>query len=91
MAIMKKAKELRIASVQNCQSCHTDKMPKKGAAAVNEMGTWLVDQKKVRKAKEEGAMADPPRRLKWIGPTEFAWGRMEPSISAIPTITACGG
>ena len=52
MAMMKKAKELKIASVQNCQSCHTDKMPKKGAAAVNEMGKWLVDQKKARKAKE---------------------------------------
>jgi mono/diheme cytochrome c family protein len=52
MAMMKKAKELKIASVQNCQSCHTDKMPKKGAAAVNDMGKWLVDQKKARKAKE---------------------------------------
>ena len=52
MAMQKKAKELKIASVQNCQSCHTDKMPKKGAAAVNEMGKWLVDQKKARKAKE---------------------------------------
>ena len=52
MAIQKKAKELKIASVQNCQSCHTDKVPKKGAAAVNEMGEWLVDQKKARKAKE---------------------------------------
>jgi len=52
MAMQKKAKELTIASVQNCQSCHTAKVPKKGAAAVNEMGKWLVDQKKVRKAKE---------------------------------------
>lgn len=52
MAMQKKAKELKIASVQNCQSCHTDKMPKKGAAAVNEMGKWLADEKKARKAKE---------------------------------------
>ena len=52
MAMQKKAKELKIASVQSCQSCHTDKMPKKGAATVNEMGKWLVDQKKERKAKE---------------------------------------
>jgi mono/diheme cytochrome c family protein len=52
MPMMKKAKELKIASAQTCQSCHTDKMPKKGAAAVNEMGKWLVDQKKARKAKE---------------------------------------
>lgn len=52
MAMQKKAKELKLAAVQNCQSCHADKMPKKGAAAVNEMGKWLVDQKKARKAKE---------------------------------------
>jgi hypothetical protein len=52
MAMMKKAKELKIASVTNCQSCHTDKMPKKGAAAVNAMGKYLVDQKAAKKAKE---------------------------------------
>ena len=52
MAMQKKAKELGIASVQGCQSCHTDKLPKKGAAKVNEMGQWLVDQKEARKAKE---------------------------------------
>jgi mono/diheme cytochrome c family protein len=51
MAMLKKAKELKIASVQNCQSCHVDKVPKKGAAAANEMGTWLIGQKKERKAK----------------------------------------
>jgi hypothetical protein len=52
MAMQKKAKELKIASVVNCQSCHTDKVPKKGAAAVNAMGKWLVDQKAAKKAKE---------------------------------------
>ena len=52
MAMQKKAKELKIESVVNCQSCHTDKVPKKGAAAVNAMGKWLVDQKAARKAKE---------------------------------------
>ena len=52
MPMQKKAKELKIESVQNCASCHTDKMPKKGAAGVNEMGKWLVDQKAARKAAE---------------------------------------
>lgn len=53
MAMQKKAKELKIAGVVNCQSCHTDKMPKKGAAAVNDaMGKWLMDQKAAKKAKE---------------------------------------
>lgn len=52
MAMMKKAKELKIASVTSCQSCHTDKMPKKGASAVNDMGKWLVAQKEAKKAKE---------------------------------------
>src|SRR5512141_2507308 len=35
MALQKKAKDLKLAAVQNCQSCHVDKMPKKGAFAVN--------------------------------------------------------
>jgi mono/diheme cytochrome c family protein len=52
MAMQKKAKELKIELVANCQSCHTDKVPKKGSAAVNAMGKWLVDQKAARKAKE---------------------------------------
>jgi hypothetical protein len=51
MAMMKKARELKIASVQSCQSCHVDKIPKKGAASLNAMGKWLMDQKAARKAK----------------------------------------
>lgn len=50
LAMQKKAKELGIASVTGCQSCHVDKLPKKGGAKVNEMGQWLVDQKAARKA-----------------------------------------
>jgi mono/diheme cytochrome c family protein len=52
MALQKKAKDLKLAAVQNCQSCHVDKMPKKGASAVNDMGKWLVEQKAAKKAKE---------------------------------------
>jgi hypothetical protein len=52
LPLQKKAKELGLASVQNCQSCHVEKMPKKGAEALNPMGQWLVDQKGIRKAKE---------------------------------------
>lgn len=52
MPMQKKAKELGIASVQNCQSCHTDKLPKKGASALSERGKWLVAEKDKRKAKE---------------------------------------
>ena len=50
--MQKKAKELGITSVQNCQSCHADKLPKKDSFKVNEMGQWLVDQKEAKKAKE---------------------------------------
>jgi hypothetical protein len=50
--MQKKAKELGLTVVQNCQSCHVEKMPKKDTAAVNEMGQWLIDQKQARKAKE---------------------------------------
>jgi hypothetical protein len=52
LPLQKKAKELGIASVQSCQSCHVDKMPKKDAATLGAMGQWLVDQKAARKAKE---------------------------------------
>ena len=52
LPLQKKARELGISSVQSCQSCHVEKMPKKDSAKVNEMGQWLVDQKAARKAKE---------------------------------------
>ena len=52
LAYQKKAKELGITCVQNCQSCHVDKLPKKGASKANERGQWLIDQKEKRKVKE---------------------------------------
>lgn len=52
LPLQNKAKELGIQSVQNCQSCHVDKMPKKESAKLSAMGQWLVDQKAPRKAKE---------------------------------------
>lgn len=52
LPLQKKAKELGIASVQSCQSCHVDKLPKKDDVKLNAMGQWLVDQKAARKAKE---------------------------------------
>ena len=52
LPMQKKAKDLGITGVQNCQSCHVDKLPKKEAHKFNERGQWLVDQKEKRKAKE---------------------------------------
>ena len=52
MAMQKKAKELGIAGVQNCQSCHAEKLPKKGASTLNDRGKWLMAEKDKRKAKE---------------------------------------
>jgi hypothetical protein len=52
MPMAKKAKELGITSVTNCQSCHVDKLPKKDAHKVNERGQWLLDQKAKKNAKE---------------------------------------
>jgi hypothetical protein len=52
MPMVKKAKELGITSVTNCQSCHVDKLPKKDAHKVNERGQWLLDQKAKKSAKE---------------------------------------
>jgi mono/diheme cytochrome c family protein len=53
MGTIKKAKELGITSVTNCQSCHIDKLPKKGETPhLNDQGKWLQEQKTSRKAKE---------------------------------------
>ena len=53
LPIQKKAKELGFTSVTNCQSCHVEKLPKKGAVTHNERGKWLVDEKAKRKATKE--------------------------------------
>ena len=51
LAMQKKAKELGYAAT-NCQYCHLDKLPKKDAAAPNDRGKWLREEKEKRKAKE---------------------------------------
>jgi mono/diheme cytochrome c family protein len=51
LEIRKKAKDLGFP-VENCQYCHQDKLPKKGASAPNERGTWLRAEKEKRHAKE---------------------------------------
>ena len=50
--MQKKAKAAGITSVQNCQSCHNEKLPKKGAVSHNDRGKWLLAEKDKRKAKE---------------------------------------
>jgi mono/diheme cytochrome c family protein len=50
--MQKKAKAMGLKGIENCQACHVDKMPKKGAAKVNDRGQWLLDQKKKKNAKE---------------------------------------
>lgn len=49
--IQKKAKEKGYAAT-NCQFCHVDKLPKKGASANNDRGKYLLDQKTKKHAKE---------------------------------------
>ena len=51
LPISKKAKELGY-KVENCQYCHVDKLPKKGAVTHNDRGKWLVAEKEKRQAKE---------------------------------------
>lgn len=51
LEIQKKAKEAGFA-VTNCQSCHNEKLPKKGAVTHNDRGKWLISQKEAKKAKE---------------------------------------
>lgn len=49
--MQKKAKEAGFAAA-NCQYCHVEKLPKKGAVNHNERGKWLIAQKEAKKAKE---------------------------------------
>ena len=46
------AKKLGFAEIKDCQSCHVDKMPKKGASAPNERGKFLTEMKAKHKAAE---------------------------------------
>ena len=54
MPIQKKARELGHPAT-NCLYCHSDKLPKKGAAGFNDRGKWLHEEKEKRKAKEVDA------------------------------------
>ncbi len=49
---MQKAAKAAGFPAENCQYCHTDKMPKKDAHATNDRGSWLVAEKDKRKAKD---------------------------------------
>jgi hypothetical protein len=51
LPIQKKAKELGYPAT-NCQYCHVEKLPKKGAVSHNERGQWLIAEKAKRGAKE---------------------------------------
>jgi len=51
LPIQKKAKELGFAAT-NCQYCHVEKLPKKGAVSHNDRGKWLIAEKGKRKAAE---------------------------------------
>jgi mono/diheme cytochrome c family protein len=54
LPFVKKAKDLGFAYIQNCASCHVDKMPKKEAKGepFGEIGKWLLAQKAKNKAAE---------------------------------------
>jgi hypothetical protein len=54
LPIQKKAKELGYPAA-NCQYCHVEKLPKKGAVSHNERGKWLLAEKAKRGAKEVDA------------------------------------
>jgi hypothetical protein len=49
MPIQKQAKDAGVA-VTNCQYCHVEALPKKGAATFNDRGKWLMAEKDKRKA-----------------------------------------
>jgi hypothetical protein len=51
MDMQKKAKAAGFAAA-NCQYCHNEKLPKKGASTNNARGQWLIAEKEKRQAKE---------------------------------------
>ena len=51
LPMQKKAKELGFPAT-NCQFCHVEKLPKKGAVSHNDRGNWLIAEKGKRKAAE---------------------------------------
>jgi hypothetical protein len=51
LPIQKKAKVAGFPAT-NCQYCHVEKLPKKGAVSHNERGKWLIAEKEKRKAAE---------------------------------------
>ena len=50
MDIQKQAKAAGV-EVKNCQTCHTETLPKKDAHDLNDAGKWLVAEKDKRGAK----------------------------------------
>ena len=54
MPFVKKAKDLGFAYIENCASCHVDKMPKAAAKGepYNEVGKFLLAEKAKNKATE---------------------------------------
>jgi len=49
---MQKQAKTAGVEVKSCTHCHVDKLPKKGAATLNDAGKWLVEQKAKKNAKE---------------------------------------
>ncbi len=54
LPFVKKAQSLGFKNVENCQSCHVDKMPKKEGKGepFADLGKFLMEQKAKRKAEE---------------------------------------
>jgi len=52
LPFVKKAQELGFKEITSCQSCHVDKMPKKGASENNERGKFLLKMKTDKKVAE---------------------------------------
>lgn len=49
---MQKQAKTAGVEVKSCTHCHVDKLPKKGAATLNDAGKWLVEQKAKKNVKE---------------------------------------
>lgn len=56
---VKEAQDLGFKDIKSCQDCHTPRMP-----GLNELGTWLMDEKAKRKAEKIDLMwlAEYPKK-----------------------------
>lgn len=50
--LFKAAKDMYGKDIKGCKHCHVKPLPREGSADLNEVGSWLVEQKEEKGAEE---------------------------------------